>query len=74
MIPPELWMTKHPSISPGFVKAIHIQLPDKTVYPFMPEMPREDYLLELVHVADCKLQAISGPVDYLVVDWQLCIL
>jgi hypothetical protein len=50
-----------------FVEAVHVELPHKAVDFFVPEIPRQHDLLELDDILDYELQAIGGPVHYLLV-------
>lgn len=46
---------------PGFVKPIHIELPDKTVDISMPEIFRQNNFFELFNIFDDKLFSIGQP-------------
>ncbi len=48
------------------MKAIHIELPNKTINLIMPEVSRQNNLLELINIFDDKLHSGLGPVGYLI--------
>lgn len=47
----------------GFMKAIHIQLSDKTVHFVVPEIFWKDYLLKFSNVLDGELSSVRRPID-----------
>lgn len=61
-------MTEHALgvISPGLMKAIHVELPHKAIDLIMPEVSRQDDLLKLVDILYDKFTARRGPVCYLI--------
>jgi DNA-binding MltR family transcriptional regulator len=55
----------------GFVKTIHVQLPDKAIHFVMTEIFRQDDLFEFDYVLDCELASTRRPIDDLEEIWLL---
>lgn len=73
-------MTKYTfcMITSGFVKSVHVKLPDETIDFVVPKVPWQNYLLKFINILNDELSSRGRPISdfakFLILDKKYCTL